>query len=130
MGLKISVAALKHRKLPKMTERKLQAQVFEFLRLALPDTATAFAIPNGDGRVTFAPGTLAGIPDLCVVFGGKPLFIELKTAKGAVRPAQRWVRDRLTAAGAIVTICRSVEAVEEFLAQHIPLKASLKARAA
>ena len=113
-----------------MTERKLQAQVFEFLRLALPETATAFAIPNGDGRMTLAPGTLSGIPDLCIVYQGRPIFIELKTAKGAVRPSQRWVRDRLTLAGAVVTICRSVEAVEDFLAQHIPLKASLKARAA
>lgn len=110
-----------------MNERGLQAQVFEFLRLALPSDAVAFAIPNGDRQQTTAPGTLTGVPDLCVVYKGRAIFIELKTKTGAVRPSQKWVHDKLTLAGAVVVTLRSVEAVADFLAPIIPLKARLAA---
>ena len=110
-----------------MSERGLQAQCFEFFRFALPPDAFAHAIPNGDGRMTLAPGTVSGVPDLVVIYKGRAIYIELKTAKGAVRPSQRWAHERLTLAGAIVTVCRSVEEVEGFLAQVIPLRARLAA---
>lgn len=110
-----------------MSERALQSAVFEFLRLALPAEATAFAIPNGDGKVTLAPGALSGVPDLCIVYRGRPIFIELKTKTGAVRTSQKWVHDKLMLSGAVVVTLRSVEAVAEFLAPMIPLKARLAA---
>lgn len=68
-----------------MSERALQAAVFDFLRVALPSDAVCFCIPNGDGRMTTAPGTLPGVPDIAIIYRGRPIFIELKTAKGAVR---------------------------------------------
>lgn len=109
-------------------ERGLQQAVFEYLRLALPDGAIAFAIPMGDRQITLAPGALAGVPDLCVIYRGRPIFIELKTAKGAVRPSQRFVHDKLTIAGAVVAVCRSLNDVHEFLTTlQVPLRARVAA---
>ena len=110
-----------------MTERGLQQSVFEFLRLALPTDAVCFAVPNGDGRMTTMPGALPGVPDICVVFKGRAIFIELKTKTGAVRPSQRFIHDRLTLSGAVVTVCRSVEEVETFLSMLMPLRARVSA---
>lgn len=110
-----------------MSERALQTAVFDFLRLALPPDAFCHAIPNGDGRMTTAPGTVAGVPDLLVVYQGRAIYIELKTKTGAVRTSQRWVHDRLTSAGGVVTVCRSVEQVAEFLSLLIPLRARIAA---
>lgn len=110
-----------------MTERALQQAVFEFLRLALPDGAVCFAVPNGDGRMTTMPGALSGVPDICILYRSRPIFIELKTATGAVRPKQRFVHDRLTLAGAAVTVCRSLGDVEQFLAMLMPLRARIAA---
>jgi hypothetical protein len=110
-----------------MTERGLQSQVFEFLRLALPAEAVCFCIPNGDGRMTTAPGALSGVPDLQIVYKGRAIFIELKTKTGAIRPSQRWVHERLTLAGAVVVTLRSVEDVAVFLATIIPLRARIAA---
>lgn len=110
-----------------MTERALQQQVFDFFRLALPADACAFTVPNGDGRMTTAPGTLSGVPDILVVYRGRPIFIELKTKTGAVRPSQKWVHDKLTQAGAVVTVCRSLEDVQDFLSMLMPLRARIAA---
>lgn len=112
-----------------MSERQLQTAVFGFLRVALPQDAVAFAVPNGDGQMTLAPGALSGAPDLCVIYQGRAVFIELKTRTGAVRPSQRWVHDKLIAAGAVVSVCRSVKDVEDFLGQIVPLRASLQGAA-
>lgn len=110
-----------------MNERALQAAVFEFLRVALPSNAVCFAVPNGDGKMTTMPGTLSGVPDICIIYKGRPIFIELKTAKGAVRASQTWVHERLTLAGAVVVTLRSVEGVADFLAPIIPLRARVAA---
>lgn len=110
-----------------MSERALQSAVFDFLRVALPPDAVAFCVPNGDGRATTMPGTLTGVPDLCIVYRGRPIFIELKTKTGAVRTSQKWVHDKLMLSGAVVVTLRSVEAVAEFLAPMIPLKARVAA---
>lgn len=106
-----------------MTEQELQVQVFEFLRLALPPEAVAFAVPNGDRRMTTMPGALSGVPDICIIYKQRAVFIELKTIKGAVRLNQRHVHDRLTLAGALVAVCRSIDDVQSFLQQIIPLRA-------
>ena len=108
---------------PHLPERALQAQVFTFLRLALPPDAVAFSVPNGDGGKTTMPGTLSGVPDLCVIYRGRAIFIELKTPTGRVSEHQAEVHTRLTAAGAVVAVCRSLEDVEGFLGQIVPLRA-------
>lgn len=106
-----------------MGERGLQQSVFEFFRYALPEDATAFCIPNGDGKKTTAPGTLTGVPDVCIIYRGRPIFIELKTKTGAVRASQKWVHDRLTLSGAVVRVCRSLDEVQDFLQTLMPLRA-------
>jgi hypothetical protein len=59
-----------------------------------------FAIPNGLMRSKKAAaraqgeGVRAGVPDLCVIHRGRPIFIELKTAKGARNDGQHHVVDR------------------------------------
>lgn len=110
-----------------MTERALQSAVFEFLRLALPADAVAFAIPNGDGKMTTMPGVLPGFPDVGILYRSRLFVIELKYKKGAVRLNQTHVHHRLTLAGALVAVCRSVEEVEGFLSQVIPLRARIAA---
>jgi hypothetical protein len=108
-----------------MKERNLQTAVFEFLSATLPPDCVAFCIPNGDGRMTRAPGALAGIPDICLIYRGRPIFIELKSSTGELRRHQRHVHDRLTLAGSVVAICRSVDDVERFLKMVIPLRGVL-----
>lgn len=110
-----------------MTERGLQQSIFDFLRIALPTDAVCFSVPNGDGRMTTMPGALPGVPDVCVVYKGRAIFIELKTKTGAVRLSQRHIHDRLTMAGAVVTVCRSVEDVATFLSMLMPLRARVSA---
>lgn len=108
-----------------MKERELQTAVFEFLSLTLPPDCVAFCIPNGDGRMTRAPGALAGIPDICLIYRGRPIFIELKSSTGELRRHQSHVHDRLTLAGSVVALCRSVDDVEKFLKLVIPLRGGL-----
>lgn len=110
-----------------MSERDLQADVFEFLNLCLPAEAVAFAVPNGDGRETRMPGTLPGAPDICIVWKGRAIFIELKTRRGAVRLNQRFIHERLTLAGAAVKVCRSLDEVAGFLVQLMPLRGRVSA---
>lgn len=115
--------AWKQTRRPHLPERALQAQVFVFLRLALPPDAVAFCVPNGDGKVTTAPGTLAGVPDIQIIYRGRPIFIELKAHAGRVSEHQAEVHTRLTGAGAVVAVCRSLEDVDGFLGQIVPLRA-------
>lgn len=82
-----------------------------------------------------ATGTLAGIPDLFVLHGGRLHGIELKrppktlasgkasSAKPAVSEAQTEIMRRLAIAGAPCRVCRSVEEVAAFLTEcGVPLK--------
>lgn len=110
-----------------MSERALQSAVFDFLRVALPSDAVCFCIPNGDGRMTTAPGTLSGVPDVQIIHRGAAFFIELKTQFGRLSAEQREVHLRLAAAGAQTAVCRSVVEVEEYLTSRIPLRARVAA---
>jgi hypothetical protein len=115
-------------------EEMLHRGVVQFLRLALPANAFHFHIPNGGQRHTKAAarlvglGVRAGVPDLCIVYAGSPIFIELKTARGALSAVQRQVIDRLRLCGAEVLICRSLPCVETALLElGVPLRASVAA---
>jgi len=105
-----------------MSEKDLQASIFDFFAWALPEGCVAFCIPNGDRQMTRAPGALSGVPDICLVYRGRPIFIELKTKRGVVPDHQIAVHDRLTLAGAVVKVCRSLEDVVQFLSPMMPLR--------
>lgn len=55
----------------------------------------------------------AGIPDLCIVVGGRSLWVELKTATGKVQKIQLVRLAEIRAAGGVACICRSVDELRE-----------------
>lgn len=112
------------------SEADLQMSVVQYLQLRLPPASVMHHSPNeGNHRVQYRVkqkrmGVRAGWPDL-EIFVSKtwwrpevpwsPIFIELKTKKGRLSPAQKSVQAELVAAGCHVSTCRSIDDVEEFL---------------
>ena len=109
-------------------EQALQRQIAQFLDVALGGTAWYGAIPlGGGGRVRGAilhsTGTKEGTPDMCVVDAGRVLFLELKSPKGRVSPAQEACHRALRRAGAPVYIIRSLdEAIAALRQAGVPLR--------
>lgn len=75
-----------------------------------------FAIPNGGKRdVREAKrmkdeGVTAGIPDLCVIFKGASIWIELKTRKGGrVSDVQRHIHARIEDNGQTVILAKGAK---------------------
>ena len=114
-------------------EDRLQISVAGYLDLALPVGAVWFHIANQRqtsarmGAKLKRMGVKPGVPDICIIWRGRSIFIELKTPKGRTSPAQEAVMSALTMAGAVVNVCRSLEDVQGFLATIIPLKGRLAA---
>lgn len=102
-------------------ESKLQREVVNFLRWALPPDAEFFSIPNtgfASRKVTgrlIGEGLRAGVPDLEVVHQGRALFFELKSERGTLSTDQRQMHRRLLDAGAEVYLSRSSRHVEAML---------------
>lgn len=105
-------------KVAQASEHQEQVALMAWAALAMttrPELALLVAVPNGGLRhIAVAAklkreGVSAGFPDLALPvrrgeFGG--LFIELKTAKGVVSPAQAaWIA-RLNAHGQCAVVCR------------------------
>lgn len=118
----------------KRHEQALQRQVAKLFDICLPAQCVWYAVPNGGFRtkaeaaIMKSTGTKAGVPDLCIIWRGRPHFIELKSPNGRLSIAQHDMHLRLTLAGAIVITCTSLEGVVEFLGTiGIPLKARLAA---
>lgn len=118
---------------PDASEHAIQCAVSRFLDLALDDLPGAlwFAIPNGGKRHKSvavrlkAEGVKAGVYDIYILYTAQTYFIEMKTKKGTRSKEQKEFAEKAIAAGAICTVCRSVEEVEAFLrANKIPLKAT------
>lgn len=72
--------------------------------------------PANDGKRSFATasrmksmGMVAGIPDLIILRGGEVFGLELKSAKGRIRPSQHLIHAAMREAGARTEIVRSVE---------------------
>jgi len=114
-------------------EEDLQKAVCHFLSLALPPDALYFAVPNGGLRSPKvaarlrATGTRAGVPDLCVIFRGHALFLELKAAHGTMSAAQKEMARRLVYCGADVMLIRSLEDCERALREAcVPLRGAVQ----
>jgi VRR-NUC domain len=115
-------------------EADLQRSVHQYLSWALPPDAVHYAVPNGLMRSQKAraraqgEGVMAGVPDLAIVHRGRALFVELKSGRGVMSPAQREMARRLNYAGAAVCCCRSVPEVEAALREAcVPLRATVAA---
>lgn len=113
-----------------MTELELHRSVAEFLDWILMPPALWTTIPAGwtamnrgaAGRLK-ACGLKAGMPDIMVFYNGFSIGIELKTDKGIVSATQREMFNKLQAAGVTVSICRSVDNVEQTLRTYkIPMR--------
>ncbi len=119
----------------KHDEDNFHMAVADYLDLALPEDAVWTTIPaGGGGKVRGARlkamGYKAGWPDLQVVYRGRLICIELKSAKGRLSPAQKAMHSRLSNAGALVYTATRIEEVEGFLRASVPLRATTGARAA
>ncbi len=115
-------------------EESLHRSVASYLDACLPLDAVWFHPPNGGARsvaeagIFKALGVKAGIPDVVIVWQGRPYFIELKPEKGKLTQAQAAMLMRLQKAGAPASVCRSVEAVEgELLAWGFLMRGRLAA---
>jgi hypothetical protein len=112
-------------------EQALHRACAQFLDIALPSDACWFHPPNGGARspveaaIFKGLGVKAGVPDLVIVYRGRFIAIELKGPNGRLTPAQKAMHGRLQGAGAVVTTAKSLEELAGFLAQLIPLRASL-----
>jgi len=124
------------------SEHQIQCAVARYLDLALGgiDGCIWWAVPNGGTfasridsngkRVSVAAakakreGLQPGVSDIMILWGGRLICIELKTAKGRQSPEQKQWADDAILAGAAYYVARSVEQVEEFLdAAGLPLRA-------
>src|SRR5262249_36200773 len=113
-------------------EEIFQRQVCQYLTLALPPGAVFFMVNNATPRrvmrkILAALGLKPGIPDLCIVFRGRSIFIELKAKRGRLSPAQKAMHAQLVLAGAVVHTVRSLDELEGFLSMLIPLQARVAA---
>ncbi len=113
-----------------MTEGKLHFRVAQYLDGALPSQTTWFPIPNGMkargvavSRMKARREIRPGVPDICIIHKGRSIFIELKTPDGAVSDTQTEVMQALTLAGAVCTVCRSLDEVAAFLQTTIGITA-------
>ncbi len=119
-----------------MTEAALHTTVAEYLNLALPADAVWHHSPN-EGKRGFKAqrdikkmGVHKGWPDIEIVYRGEVVFIELKAGTRKLSPDQLACHVRLEAAGCPVALCRSLDDVETFLWELMPMRATAKAKPA
>ena len=119
------------------SEDDLQRQVILMLKNRLLSNTLYHHSPNeGVRKVQFkmklkSMGTRFGWPDLeifapaheTITSKNETLFVELKLNKGKLSPNQVSIRDSLISAGFPWALCRYVEDVETFLAEHLKLRA-------
>jgi hypothetical protein len=63
-------------------------------------------------------GVRSGLPDVEVIWRGKPIFVELKSRAGVASKAQKQIRAKLKPAGADWWLARSARAA--LMALHLP----------
>lgn len=114
-------------------EQQLQIAVTDWLRRCVP------APPEGPAWTAVNPvpaksraaaglakamGLRAGWPDLQFLWRGRLVTIELKPAtSGSLSAGQRGLHPEITLAGGLVTVCRTPEAVADFLADlGVPMR--------
>lgn len=109
-------------------EADLQRAVVTALRFALPKGAIIHhcpseiteAGPRGAKRqaILVGMGVHPGFADLVVLCAGRVLFLEMKSLKGRLSPAQEAFRDAVTAQGFDWALVRSLDDALGALADH------------
>ncbi len=109
-------------------EADLQRAVVAALRFALPKGAIIHHCANevtqpghrGATRqaILVGMGVHAGFADLIIICDGRPLFLELKSLKGKLSPAQEAFRDAILAQGFGWALVRSLDDALGALADH------------
>jgi hypothetical protein len=109
-------------------EADLQRAVVQALRFALPRTAIIHHCanevtdpgPRGAKRqaILVGMGVHPGFADLVVLCDGRVLFLELKSLKGRLSPAQEAFRDAVLAQGHAWALVRSLDDALGALADH------------
>lgn len=109
-------------------EADLQRAVVTALRFALPKNAIIHhcanevteSSPRGAKRqaILVGMGVHPGFADLMVLCAGRVLFLELKSLKGRLSPAQQAFRDAVQAQGFRWTLVRSLDDALGALADH------------
>lgn len=111
----------------KQPEHDEQVTLFEWARLnekKYPQLKFMFAIPNGGARHPAvarklkSEGVKSGVPDIFLPIARKiaGLFIEMKSGKNKLSPAQKIFRDHLLGEGYIFLTCYSwIEAKDEII---------------
>jgi hypothetical protein len=109
-------------------EADLQRAVVQALHFALPRTAIVHhcanevteAGPRGARRqaILVGMGVHSGFADLIVLCAGRVLFMELKSLKGRLSPAQEAFRDAVLAQGFSWALVRSLDDALGALADH------------
>ena len=109
-------------------EADLQRAVVQALHFALPRTAIVHhcanevteAGPRGAKRqaILVGMGVHPGFADLIVLCDGRALFLELKSLKGRLSPAQETFRDVVLAQGFGWSLVRSLDDALGALADH------------
>jgi hypothetical protein len=106
-------------------EQAIQAAIFQHIAWRGAKGVFAFHCPLGGWRSVIeaaifkATGTVAGIPDVCVVYQSRLYALELKTDSGKLTPIQRETHARMREAGAIVS---TAYGIDEALAQLMEWK--------
>src|SRR6056297_2883072 len=109
-------------------EADLQRAVVSALRVALPRSAIIHHCPNevtepgprGAKRqaILVGMGVHRGFADLMVLCDGRVLFLELKSPKGRLSPAQATFRDAVQAQGFGCALVRTLDDALGALADH------------
>jgi hypothetical protein len=109
-------------------EADLQRAVVQALRVVLPRTAIIHHCanevtepgPRGAKRqaILVSMGVHGGFADLMVICAGRILFLELKSLKGTLRPAQEVFRDAVMAQGFGWALVRSLDDAMGALTDH------------
>lgn len=109
-------------------EADIQRAIIHALRIVLPRDAIIHHSANETGggskaarqrqAILTGMGVYPGFTDLVVLTGGKLLFLEVKSTRGRLSPAQRAFRDKVPAQGFGWALVRSVEDALDALADH------------
>lgn len=119
----------------RVSETDLHIQVAGFLHSTLDHSQvewTTFPAGGGGARrgaMLKAMGLKPGLGDILILPRGRcACWLELKAAKGTVKPEQKAMHQRLRDLGCLVAVCRSVDEVEGTLrAWCIPMRGRIAA---